>query len=189
MTGFRTICLGSLVLLLWGCSSEDHQNIVSSEACISGFRWNPLDVTPQSTDEGLTDDDLVDAGADIHMGAGEMYPGRSCIGCHTEHGGPAYIVAGTVFREVDERSDCTGIGGVTIEITDANGTVYEMLSNSVGNFYLPESDTDDFTFPYRAKASLGTKSFEMEDAQETGDCASCHTASGEEEAEGRIIVN
>jgi len=171
-------------LTLTQCSSEDHQNIETSQSCISGFRWNPNDVEP-----GLSDESLIQKDRLTHIGAGEMYPGRSCIGCHAEHNGPKYIVAGTVFAEIDERNDCTGFGGITIEVTDANGKPYTMVSNSVGNFYLPESEAVGFAFPFKAKAIRGEREFAMEDAQDTGDCASCHTATGENDANGRIIVN
>lgn len=112
-----------------------------------------------------------------------MHPGGDCIGCHADQGeGPKYSVAGTVMGELDDDTDCNGMEGVTIEITDANGDVIELVTNGAGNFYTEKS----VATPYTARVIKDGAERAMSGEQTETNCASCHTAEGTNGAPGRI---
>jgi hypothetical protein len=75
---------------------------------------------------------------------------------------------------------------VVVEITDADGRVFELRPNSAGNFYLEGPDA--FTTPYQARVVSGGVERVMMGAQEDGDCNTCHTQDGDEGAPGRIML-
>lgn len=120
-----------------------------------------------------------------------MHPGVACIACHTEKHGPRFAFAGTVFPTAHEPNDCNGSSqsssgtGAVVEVTDANGTVYTMKVNSVGNFY---STAKNVAMPYTAVVRVGDSIREMKTPAETGDCNSCHTQDGKNDAPGRIVL-
>jgi len=84
---------------------------------------------------------------------------------------------------VDDEDQCVGTEGLTVEITDANGTVSKLTTNAAGNFYA----TNTIATPYTAKVIDGTTEVAMVTPQTNGDCASCHTQDGANNAAGRII--
>lgn len=118
-----------------------------------------------------------------------MHPGMDCIACHeSRFDAPDFAIAGTVYTAYHEPDDCNGRARVTIEITDADGDVFEVDSNSAGNFYL-ETFRADVTMPYTARVLVnGTETNAMVGAQSDGACNHCHTEDGRQSAPGRIIV-
>lgn len=121
-----------------------------------------------------------------NTGSSRMKPGGDCIGCHVDMGeDPRYTVAGTVSRELDEPDDCDGAMDVTVEVVDANGTVFRDETNSAGNFYLRESS---MRFPVRTRVIEGDAVRDMVAPIEHGNCADCHTAAGREGAPGRVLA-
>lgn len=117
-----------------------------------------------------------------------MNPGQQCIDCHeAEREGPVYVIAGTVYGGASEPDDCDGIEGATVEVTDADGTVFTMTANAAGNFFLRASG-NDVVFPVTAKVTSGDKTSEMVTAQATGECNSCHGETPSNGAPGRIFV-
>ncbi|MCB9732708.1 MAG: hypothetical protein H6745_08880 [Deltaproteobacteria bacterium] len=125
-------------------------------------------------------------------GSSEMHPGVACIACHTTIGrgsAPVFLAAGTVFGTAHDPDDCDGVrGGVTVEITDAVGRVYRRKANKAGNFYV-EAAGDGFTVPYTARViGADGASRWMNGAQYSGDCNSCHTAYGLNDAPGRVLA-
>jgi hypothetical protein len=117
-----------------------------------------------------------------------MHPGRDCDGCHAEDGeGPRLHIGGTVYAQISEPDDCLGMEGVTIEIADASGQTFSLVTNRAGNFYL-EAEEATVTFPISARAIHGDRSIGMVAMQTTGRCATCHTPMGANMAPGRIIV-
>ena len=50
-------------------------------------------------------------------------------------GGFGVAVTGTVYAAAHEPSDCLGVDGVLIRITDARGQFTERVSSRSGNFY------------------------------------------------------
>lgn len=121
-------------------------------------------------------------------GSSRMHPGMDCIGCHDSGDGPTFVVAGTVYGAWGQSDDCNGAQGLTVEITDANGVVYPLTSNSAGNFYLKASDAPAFLMPFTARVTDGTKVNAMAASQMTGACNSCHTSSGTAGAPGRVVT-
>lgn len=124
-------------------------------------------------------------------GSSNMKPGYACIACHAaSQDAPKFQIAGTVYPTAHEPDGCLGTpsgAGITIEITDARGTVVSLPVNRSGNFYY-RSRTSPLQLPYTAKVRQGTKVRAMSAAQMSGDCNSCHTQSGANGAPGRIVA-
>jgi cytochrome c553 len=137
---------------------------VSTSTCLSGVKWTAGD-----------------------QESPEMHPGRSCIDCHAKGEGPKFIVAGTVYQQLTEPDDCYGVEGVVVQLTDSKGMLFKMTSNKAGNFYLRARGTT-IAFPFTAKVIFKGKENEMGTPQSTGNCASCHTATGANDAPGRVII-
>jgi cytochrome c553 len=117
-----------------------------------------------------------------------MHPGGDCIGCHTREGeGPRFQIAGTVMNDLKDDTDCNGIAGVTVQITDANNQVFTMTTNPAGNFFL-EPTASAVALPFKAKLSYKGRERVMMTPQSVGACASCHTTTGANGAPGRILA-
>ncbi len=114
-----------------------------------------------------------------------MEPGGACVACHDWGEGPAFRFAGTVFSKQNEADQCTGLAGAKVEITDANGQILFLTSNSTGNFYTSGRGVTVAT-PYRAKLVYAGGEKPMSSSQTDGDCNACHTAAGLNGAPGRI---
>lgn len=124
----------------------------------------------------------------------EMAPGRACNACHAEENAasgegdaPIFAAAGTVFPTAHEPDDCiaSASAGARVEVIDAVGRLFSAEVNRGGNFLLEE---EHFTYPYRAKVVFQGRERMMEAPQSSGDCNSCHTASGSNGAPGRIVL-
>jgi hypothetical protein len=114
-------------------------------------------------------------------GAGDefMLPGFDCQSCHSA-GGPVRNVpfssSGTVFV-----SEAGGAGeeGVTVTITDAQGRVFEAVTNRVGNFSMTQPIA--FGDAARVRITKGAVSRLMDEELPHGSCNACHRAGGEED--------
>lgn len=155
----------SAVVGLAGCGDgSENLKTVSTSVCASGKRWEGGD-----------------------QGSEFMHPGRDCIKCHTERGeGRDFVLAGTVQQTLTEADECAGVEGVQVEITDANKKTYTLTTNASGNFFLERGKASGFTFPFTARVTNQGRVNEMTTAQSTGQCASCHTPEGLNDAPGRI---
>jgi hypothetical protein len=111
------------------------------------------------------------------VGSGEHNAGQACIACHAGNGGPDFTLAGTLYTS---SAGGTPIAGGTITVTDADGTVVEVVSQNNGNFYTLAA----LTFPVQVSASRCPDSAAMS-SDAAGDCnaGGCHTAGG---SPGRI---
>ena len=69
-------------------------------------------------------------------------------------------------------------------VTDAQGTTASFTANSVGNF----SGNASLVFPITAVVNFGGKSRAMTTAVPSGDCNSCHTETGANNAPGRVAL-
>jgi hypothetical protein len=118
-----------------------------------------------------------------------MRPGLACNTCHKKSGeGPIFKFAGTVYPTGHEPDDCYGESSILVRVTDANGQVAEVKSNSTGNFMLRSGDAPaGFAPPYMIKviSDLGERAMAMPAPH--GDCNVCHTQDGDENALGRIV--
>ena len=128
------------------------------------------------------------------QGSVNMKPGSACDTCHVLFGKASkkvFDVAGTVYPSAHEPDDCNGtnLTGVKIVITDANNADHILDVNAVGNFY---HDTlfglSPFPAPYKAKITYNGKELKMIAPVMSGDCDSCHTDQGTQNAPGRIIL-
>ncbi len=113
-----------------------------------------------------------------------MKPGGACITCHSMQGGPAYVVAGTVYPTAHEPNDCNGVnGGLSVVVTDKNGNVTTLAVNSAGNF----SAGGNIAAPFKVKVVRGATERAMLGSVTAGDCNTCHTVTGVNGAPGRIM--
>lgn len=121
---------------------------------------------------------------------GQMLPGSDCLACHSEgnlvddkgvarakesedgeEDGPFFSAAGTVFADLDGTEP---LEGALVRITDANGTLVELTTNAVGNFY-----TDDaLTPPLSAEIEVDGEIAQMTETPDVGACNTCHACDG-----------
>ena len=107
-----------------------------------------------------------------------MLPGSDCLACHSPGGddeADRFSVGGTVFSDLDGGSLSQG---VIVRVTDANGEVVEMTTNSAGNFY----SSRDLEPPMTAEVEVGGRVERMATEISYGGCASCHNC----EDEGKV---
>lgn len=114
-----------------------------------------------------------------------MNPGLDCISCHSQGEGPRFEAAGTVYLKLNEKNLDLGVEGATVEITDAKGKVFKAVTNKAGNFSFRRVA---LSFPIKAKVLYQGKTREMYGARMTGNCASCHSQTGQNGAPGRVTV-
>jgi len=116
-----------------------------------------------------------------------MHPGKTCIGCHSANGGPAYTLAGTVYPTMHEPDDCNGVDGtltsMKILIIDATGTTHTIPVDEAGNF----KRVTTIPMPYRAMVVSGANVREMRSPQTDGDCNGCHSVLGTK-SPGRVMA-
>ncbi len=119
-------------------------------------------------------------------GSSRMHPGDACIACHGRSGGeaPRFNIAGTVYPTGHEPVDCNGTNQAQIVITDKNGQTITLTPNAAGNFFASSA----LAFPITAKVVAGGKERAMQTPQMSGDCNSCHTATGAMMAPGRVTL-
>jgi hypothetical protein len=120
-------------------------------------------------------------------GSSNMEPGRACITCHIQEGGPSFNVGGTVYPTGHEPDDCNGsaAGGAVVTVTDSKGVSASFVASSTsGNFH----GSAQLTFPITARVTFNGKTRAMSTAVPTGDCNSCHTQNGASSAPGRITL-
>lgn len=167
MARARTVVVGFagwLVLVVGGCEVGE------------GGEWGG---------SSTTGDGSCSTGQFVNVGEGStMKPGGDCISCHASGEGPRFVAAGTVMNDYGDTQGCEGIEGVTVKITDANGQVHTLQTNSSGNFFTSQA----IATPYTVELSYMGDTRAMASAQTDTDCASCHTANGENGAPGRILV-
>lgn len=125
-------------------------------------------------------------------GRPEMHPGRNCIACHQqrraagEDDAPLFPMAGTVMGALRDVDDCLGVSGVTVEITDANGSRTTFVTNASGNFMA--SGAFQPARPYTVRLALGGRERVMATPQDNMNCMDCHTREGRNGAPGRIVA-
>jgi hypothetical protein len=123
-------------------------------------------------------------------GAATMNPGLACISCHQgEREAPTFTIAGTLYPTAHEPDRCNGAGaaasaGARIVITGADGNSVTLTPNTAGNFNYQGA----VATPFHARVTYMGRTREMGQAQTSGDCNSCHTQNGANQAPGRILL-
>jgi hypothetical protein len=185
-----------LIVLAAACggstSNGDVSSGSSSSGSSSGSTGDGGDTTGDGTDGGTTNYDTPTVCTSQKTwtsgdrGSQSMHPGRACVSCHADNGGPRLTIAGTVFPTAHEPDDCNGTnaGSLKVVITDANGKVTNIAVNSVGNFY----SATTIATPFNAKVVSANGERAMTASQTSGDCNSCHTVTGAKDAPGRIMA-
>lgn len=105
---------------------------------------------------------------------GNMLPGSDCLVCHGAGAGGEggrFTAAGTAFTDIDGTAP---LSGALVRITDAEGTIKELTTNSVGNFYTNQA----FVFPIDAEIEVGGIVATMVASVDEGGCNSCHACQG-----------
>lgn len=162
-------------------------------ACDAAGKDSAADDTSGTGDTSDSADEYACTSGTTWEGGNEesprMNPGEDCIGCHEREGeGPRFQVAGTVYTVAHEPDDCNGVDGVSVEITDAEGTVVTLPTNSAGNFMHEDGETR-LVFPVNARV-IGSDGSEraMSGDIEDGSCNACHTEDGANDAPGRVMA-
>lgn len=168
------LSFGGSVLAAFACN-DDTVEFVEKDVCYSGMRW-----------------------VGEKRGSPEMFPGRDCVGCHIDNDGPPLAIGGTVYPYVlsgnapgllaQTGTDCFGVENVQVRIEDADGQVFELLTNRAGNFYV-EGNPDEFAKPFSAEVIWpnalrdGTEQISpmLATTPSYGGCAKCHDPSKTEE--------
>lgn len=182
---------------------EEDEILAFEEWVKGGTKKNSVSCTDPPPDAGGASMDAgVDAGdggvrctsgkvwAQGNQGSESMHPGVACNACHQVSGGPNHRVAGTVYPTLHEPNDCNGSAPpprLTVTVTDSRRPfprTVTMEVNAAGNFFTRER----LTPPLRARVSDGTKTRAMVGTVNSGDCNSCHTVLGANNAPGRIMA-
>lgn len=118
--------------------------------------------------------DAVNALPGSKVGNGPLHrSGQPCQLCHDGAlGDPsAFSVAGTVFLN---QTDLQGLDGVTVTLTDKNGSKYEAVTNAAGNFYVsPTQYTPNYPM-HVAMDYQGMTQVMQTHVGRNGSCAGCH---------------
>jgi cytochrome c553 len=115
-----------------------------------------------------------------------MSPGGACIACHDNEGqGPDSVAGGPVSTGLHEPDDCIGPRRITAERTGAAGSAFTAETNQAGNVVF-EADDAHLVMPDTAIGRVGENEREKFVERDSGDCNSCHTVEGAEDAPERI---
>jgi hypothetical protein len=114
-----------------------------------------------------------------------MQPGLDCVACHTREGeGPRFSISGTVYQDFSTADACTGVSGLKVVITGADGKVLNLIANEAGNFFSEAV----VALPYTARVVSANGERAMAGPQTVGSCNGCHTPTGLQSAPGRIVA-
>ncbi len=116
----------------------------------------------------------------------EHRPGQPCVLCHSD-GGPAsnhkFAIAGTIFETAAGDKGAANVGVYFIDAASAERKVY---TNGVGNFYVPEGDWPDLTFPFKTglRRDKDAAGLPMQSTiNREGSCNFCHQLPGADSRE------
>jgi hypothetical protein len=150
-------CLSSII-------PDHHQSTVSDGGAGSGGGGGGNGTPQSTTDDGGTGGgpagDMVTPNDPNCIAAatptidGHHNAGQACLQCHDGNtaGANKFTAAGTIYDKLALASGAQGLPGVTIEITDANGTKVSVVTASQGapgNFWTDQP----LVFPLQVRAS------------------------------------
>lgn len=152
------VMLGGSALCAFACNDETVE-AVDKSVCYSEMRW-----------------------VGERRGSPEMFPGRDCVGCHIDNDGPPLALGGTVYpyvlqgeeaAQLQTGTDCFGLEGVTVRVTDGEGQLFELTTNRAGNFFV-EGNPDDFAKPFNVQLEIDGIQPAMATSPMYGGCGNCH---------------
>ena len=167
------VFVAALALGAGGCLSSiipDHQNVTAADGGGSSAPTGGTDDTSAQGTGGNAVDDAGTGGAPAGDMAvandpnciakaaptidGHHNAGMPCLQCHDGNtaGANKFTAAGTVYDQLSLAAGAQGLSGVTIEITDANGTKVSVVTASQGapgNFWTDQP----LVFPLTVRAS------------------------------------
>ncbi len=112
------------------------------------------------------------------------------MACHQVMGGPNLSFAGTIYTALHEPDLCYGQAPppvLTVTVTDKTGRSVSVLASDDGNFQVPVQNPA-LKAPFRATITNGKTMRAMVGPITSGDCNSCHTEAGKNNAPGRIMA-
>jgi hypothetical protein len=113
--------------------------------------------------------------------------GQSCLACHGFFG-PAksqFSIAGTIFAGPDQD---VAADQVTVELVDSEGAQRNIVTNCVGNFYIPTDDWDPL-FPLIVWIRRGNDAQQMNtQIGREGSCSHCHTDPASFDSHGHVYL-
>lgn len=137
-----------------------------------------------------------------NTGAEGMNPGLACRSCHLGenfmgqnpngevNAGFAMFFMGTAYSDFNEANLCNANQvpvGAVVEILDDAGVLKLSLPIDPSGNFRSNSTTAGFPMPYRARIRANGSVRPMGTPQTNGDCNTCHTEQGRENAPGRIV--
>jgi hypothetical protein len=114
-------------------------------------------------------------------------PGQPCLTCHGGNGPAAFVMSfgATVFLHLSNKAPAAG---ATVRVVDAEQRTYETRTNSVGNFWIPESAFQP-SFPVNSAVTLGRYSRVMRTTMRLdGSCNTCHSGNESSGSPGHVWV-
>jgi hypothetical protein len=166
------VVVAAVALAAGGCLSDvipEHQPQSAADGGTASSTGGPADSPqggggnpPAATDGGVSPAGDMAAANDPNCIAkaapvidGHHNAGQACLQCHDGNtaGANKFTAAGTVYDKLALASGAQGLSGVTIEITDANGTKVSVVTASQGapgNFWTDQP----LVFPLTVRASM-----------------------------------
>lgn len=167
MPRWLSVLLGFVCPVVVFACNDDVEQEVPQDVCYSGTQW-----------------------IGGRRGSPHMYPGRDCVGCHLENDGPQLMLGGTVYAYIEgdlapktpatqSGEDCFGEKDVNVQVTGADGQLFDLTTNEAGNFFV-EGNPEDLVKPFRVKilwdsVAGAEKTTVMGTTPSYGGCAHCHT--------------
>jgi hypothetical protein len=152
--------------VVFACNDDVEQE-VPQDVCVTGTQW-----------------------IGGRRGSPHMFPGRDCVGCHLENDGPQLMLGGTVYPYVESElatsglppqsgEDCFGVPDVNVQVTGADGQLFDLTTNRAGNFFV-EGKPEDLVKPFKVVLNWtdtagNVKQTPMGTPPSYGGCAHCHT--------------
>lgn len=117
-----------------------------------------------------------------------MRPGQNCLRCHQENetvdgDPPPWTAGGTVYAS-DDAADDEGVEGVKVTLTDIEGTVVELTTNSAGNFFT----STPLVSPWWVSLEYQGQTVDMPVPPPAGSCNACHSPNPVGGAPPRIVA-
>src|SRR3954468_4908438 len=167
------VVVAALALGAGGCLSSiipDHQQSTVTDGGTGGGKGDGTGGgNGNRTGGGMGDGGGAAPATDVDMGTpndpnciaaatptidGHHNAGQACLSCHDGNtaGANKFTAAGTLYDKLSLAAGAAGKSGVTIEITDANGTKVSVVSanlGAAGNFWTDQP----LVFPLKVRAS------------------------------------